>query len=354
MKTAFFNIIFCILLLYPVAMKSQQANPADINKELITNNSFRVFEDDELLEFTLTFDLNYYLDVKPEDNIDAILSYHFSEKDSINKLIKLKARGNFRYRTCMFPPLRLDFSETNFGFTDLDQIENIKLVSHCDSTEIFEEYMLKEYLVYKLLNIVTDKSFRVRLLKINYRDINDGANALEHYAFALEPMDVLLARLGGTEIEDSQPDFNTVDRSLAEKISIFQYMIGNSDWNLNLLHNIKSVKPVSSGANKLVFIPYDFDYCGFVNAHYAIARTDLGIETVRDRVYLGPCINEDRIAELIDDFNDYRDEFLETIRKFEYLERSKRRDLEKYIISFFDEIRKDEIIESIKRNCINK
>ncbi|MEZ5000542.1 MAG: hypothetical protein R2744_05525 [Bacteroidales bacterium] len=36
----------------------------------------------------------------------------------------------------------------------------------------------------------------------------------------------------------------------------------------------------AAGAS-LVAVPYDFDYSGFVNAEYALAREDLGLENVR-------------------------------------------------------------------------
>ena len=317
-------------------------------------NTFNLFEDEDILELSLKFDITWFLQNKPEKNMDAILSYRYSESDSLNLNIKLRARGNFRYNNCIFPPLRLDFDDIAFSRSDLNNIRDIKLVTHCDSSEMYQQYLFREYLVYKLLNIVSDYSFRVRLLKIRYIDIGSGSHSFEHFAFALEPMDVLLDRLGATEVEDTVPVFETVDRDILENISLFQYMIGNSDWNLPLMHNLRLISLNGSNTGKLIALPYDFDYCGFVNTHYAMARTDLGLESVRDRVYLGPCIESGKLKVLLKEFEAHRDKFLSTIRNFVYLDGPDRRDLEKYITSFYKEYRNDMIETNIEVNCLNK
>ena len=349
-------LLIAILLFFIINPTSSQNNGK--NKNWISpgkvQNQFRLFENEDIIDLSITFDLSWFLQNKPEKNMDAILSYRYSESDSINFNIKLRARGNFRYRNCAFPPIRLDFDNVDFGYSDLNNIEDIKLVTHCDSSDIYEQYMLREYLTYKLLNIVTENSFRVRLLRIRYYDIGSGDYNYEQYAFALEPMEMLLDRLGAVEIEDTIPVFETVDRELIENISIFQYMIGNSDWSLPILHNLKLVKFNGKDSSRMVVIPFDFDYCGFVNAHYAMARTDLGIESVRDRVYLGPCIESARLGTVLDEFESKRDKFLATIRNFDYLDRRSRRDLEKFIISFFNEYRNNKIEDNIRKNCINK
>lgn len=37
-------------------------------------------------------------------------------------------------------------------------------------------------------------------------------------------------------------------------------------------------------------VPYDFDYSGVVDAAYAVPNPLLGQSSVRDRLYLGPCL----------------------------------------------------------------
>ena len=64
----------------------------------------------------------------------------------------------------MFPPIELNIKKANFGYSDLNKISKLKLVPQCSSGKEKEDYVLREYLAYKLFNVLTDTSFRVRLL----------------------------------------------------------------------------------------------------------------------------------------------------------------------------------------------
>ena len=67
---------------------------------------FGLFTNDNILNLTLRFDLTQYRNKKPkEEYLNAILTYHINDKDSINKNIRLKSRGEMRNAFCDFPPL---------------------------------------------------------------------------------------------------------------------------------------------------------------------------------------------------------------------------------------------------------
>ena len=68
--------------------------------------------------------------------------------------------------------------------------------------------------------------------------------------------------------------------------TLFEYMIANTDVSLAALHNLIVVQ-TKTGLRYTV--PYDFDYSGLVDAQYAVAGKDLGISSVRERLYRGPC-----------------------------------------------------------------
>jgi hypothetical protein len=51
-------------------------------------------------------------------------------------------------------------------------------------------------------------------------------------------------------------------------LSLFQYMIGNHDWSFKLNRNIEILKS-DEESEKVVAVPYDFDFSRLVNAPYA-------------------------------------------------------------------------------------
>ena len=72
------------------------------------------------------------------------------------------------------------------------------MVTHCKSGN--EEYLLKEFLVYKLYNVLTDNSFRVRLVKVDY--ISTAKNSKYwSYAFLIEPIDMLAERTKSVPVD---------------------------------------------------------------------------------------------------------------------------------------------------------
>ena len=86
------------------------------------------------MHLALRFDLKEYTRKKPKDEyLKAILTYYINEKDSVNKEVRLKSRGEFRNGYCSFPPIRLNFSKSDFQKPDIKKIDKIKLVTHCQS-----------------------------------------------------------------------------------------------------------------------------------------------------------------------------------------------------------------------------
>jgi hypothetical protein len=130
--------------------------------------------------------------------MDALLTYHINDKDSINKEIRLKSRGEMRNGYCDFPPIRLNFKKTEFQREDLRKIETMKLVTHCEYGN--EEDLFKEYLIYKLYNVLTDTSFRIRLVKIEYINTYKKSKPISTYAFFIEPIEMLADRINSVEV----------------------------------------------------------------------------------------------------------------------------------------------------------
>ena len=250
---------------------------------------FGLFTNDQPLKLSLRFNMTEYTRKKSKEQyLKAILTYHVSDKDSINREIKLKSRGEFRNGFCDFPPIKLNFKNAEFKKGDQQKIEAIKLVTHCKYGN--EENLLKEYLIYKLYNVLTDNSFRVRLIDMEYINTYKVKKPLKSYAFLIEPMNLLSVRMNAVEVQSTKLGQKNMTPESMNRMAIFNYMIGNTDWSVPNQHNCKILSPLISDKPGFgVIVPYDFDYAGLVNADYAVPYEKLPIKSVTERLYIGFC-----------------------------------------------------------------
>src|SRR5262249_9487489 len=77
--------------------------------------------------------------------------------------IQLSVRGNLRRKTCDFVPLRVVFTKEAKGTVFESRASGLKLVTHCHNSGEDEQYVLKEYLAYRIANLMPAPSFRPRL-----------------------------------------------------------------------------------------------------------------------------------------------------------------------------------------------
>jgi len=347
------RIFFLVLIVFPVSayQLNGQTDTTQIFAVSDTLSDFGMFTHDEIFELSLRFDLTKYQRKKPKDEyLDAILTYHISRTDSVNKDVRLKSRGEFRNEHCGFPPIALNFKKTEFSREDLNEIGKIKLVTHCQRGN--EENLFREYLVYKLFNELTDTSFRVRLVKINYINTSKKSKPIETYAFFIEPLDLLGDRIGAIPIDlETLSQVNILPRFM-DRMAVFNYMIGNFDWSVPGQHNCKILQqPLSATSHLGIVVPYDFDYTGFVNANYAIPPEGLGIESARERIYLGMCRSDEEYLETMKEFIVKKDSFYKVINEFKLLNDSSKRDLTRFLDEFYREIEANSILKSFAKNC---
>ena len=331
-----------------------QVNSVDSSYAIVDTiqGDFGLFNNDEILQLSLRFDITQYTRKKSKDEyLDAILTYHISDKDSINKNIRLKSRGEFRNSYCDFPPIKLNFKKTEFSSSELNEIEKLKLVTHCVSRN--EEYLLREYLVYKLYNVLTDHSFRVRLLEINYINTSRNNKTIKSYGFIIEPLDLLADRTNSVPVNSTNLTQVNISPGIMDRAAIFNYMIGNTDWSVPNQHNCKILSvPASERPDLGIIVPYDFDYTGLVDARYAIPYEAFGIKSVRDRLYVGICRSEEVFRNALLEFSDKKETFYRVINEFPYLSGKVKKKMINYLDSFYAGFEKrNGIVNSLLNNC---
>lgn len=353
-------LLFTLLIAFSVSAQTGKIDPSDtipynssIDAVSDTLPDLSLFVDETPITLTLKYDITSFIRNKMKgEYLEAELDVEYKNYTS-NKNIRLKARGNNRREQCFFPPIYLNFKTDPIQNSELKGFKKIKLVTHCSSSESHVDYLLREYLVYKLYNILTDNSFRVKLLDIKYIDTGKKERNYERYGVLIEPIELVVKRTESVEIDGKVIKEENVVEADADIAALFQYMIGNTDWRIKGGHNTKYIKSLTKLTQKVTPVPYDFDFAGFVGTHYSHPQSWTSIKDVKEREYLGYCrANNAAYLETINLFLDKKDEILQTIEAFTYLDERDRKNLKAYIKSFYNEMDKPErFISLLKNEC---
>jgi hypothetical protein len=351
-KKVFFQV-FILTLLFSLCVSAHSllAQPAKPD----STKSFRLFEDEKIVEISLRFDLSTYFRTKPKDSyLDANLTINSGQNDSLSRNIKLKTRGIFRNKYCTFAPIELNIKKVNFGYSDLNKISKLKLVPQCNSGKDKEDYVLREYLAYKLFNVMTDTSFRVRLVSINYIDSQKKRKPLHQYGFFIEPLEMVAKRTNTSQVKVLTLNQNSIVPKIMDRVALFNYMIGNYDWSVPGLHNIAVVKSNNPDPYGLgIALPHDFDWTGLVNPTYAVPPEEIGTENVRERIFWGICRSKEIYNKELDQFLSKKDDFYRVINEFPYIDQRVKKDITTYLDGFFNQVagRRDIILYNLINSC---
>jgi hypothetical protein len=120
-------------------------------------------------------------------------------------------------------------------------------------------------------------------------------------------------------------------------------MIGNTDWSLQLLHNIRVLK-IPPGLYYPV--PYDFDFSGIIKTPYAAPSPQLPIRDVRERLYRGACFEMAVFQPVLEQFRQKKDAIYAKYRNLEGLNPRKLAETTKYLDDFYQTIDNPKKVES--------
>lgn len=258
----------------------------------------KLFEAESTIAVTMTAP---WRDVENKDSYDgtfpAKLEYLDESGATVTLDMTVERRGIKRRQLCDFPPIKLRFEKDEVKGTAFRGQKSLKMVTHCDKSNRFEQYYLLEMLIYRMYNRLTDFSFRVRPLQVTYVESRNGKVVDEKFAFLIEDDSDVAKRNGVKKIDVARVSHTQLEPELSALFSLFQYMIGNVDWAAlagpdpnECCHNVKLMGPEPLGPGDLaVPVPYDFDSAGLVNAHYAAPPDGLPINSVTQRLYRGYC-----------------------------------------------------------------
>ena len=221
--------------------------------------------------------------------------------------VRVRPRGHFRRKssTCSFQPLEVKFDKGVKGTLFAKQ-NTLKLVTTCwPGRAEYEAYIPQEYLVYRAYNLITPVSFRARLVRVTYADtVHADRPPIVTMAFFLEDQKDMAARNGGTMIKAKNAGRDDFDPALLALLSLFQFMIANTDWGFASQHNIRFVR---TGQFGVVFpVAYDFDFSGVVGTRYATPDPSIPIRSVKNRIWTSYCYTPQDLAPAVAVFNAQR------------------------------------------------
>jgi hypothetical protein len=294
-----------------------------------------------------------------EEEADGKFRYSAADGTLVELDVRIRARGKWRRNPdiCEFPPLRINFRKSQTDATLFNNQDKLKLVTHCEnrSTE-YEQSVIREYLAYRIFNLLTDSSYRVRLLKMKYV-YTDRDREIETHGILLEHDDRLGNRIGGEPVQIERTTVEAVKPVDLNIASLFQYFLGNTDFSPiatapdeNCCHN----QTLFTSDDGLYYtIPYDFDQSGFVNARHAAPNPRFGIRSVKTRVYRGRCQNNELLPQTFQLFGERRNDIEALIMSQSELASRTRRDMLRYIEDFYDTISDPKQVERrIVKRCI--
>jgi hypothetical protein len=265
------------------------------------------FESQDPIEVTLTTNIGKIRGDKGDTPPwrPATLSYKSPDGTLVTVPVKARTRGIWRLKMCDFPPLRLNFSgETSKG-TIFDNLDKPKLVGYCQNADTYEQYILQEYQLYRIYQLITPVSHKARLMRLTYADSADGKVRARRYGFIMEEPKALGYRLGGKVLEQKGAGGDNLDPLQDALFGVFQYFIGNTDFSVAALHNVELF---FNEQGDVMPIAYDFDFSGAVNARYATADSSLRIANVRQRLFRGYCTDAESYNKTFAIFNEKKPE----------------------------------------------
>jgi len=315
-----------------------------------------LFQSDESLKVTIEAPFTTLVRERPRDDyLPGVIKYLQADGTAVELDLEIRTRGHFRHRTCDYPPVLLNLKRKQTGGTLFDGQNKLKLVIPCEYDDRYEQSVLREYLAYRILNVVSDLSFRARLLRVSFANTEKTKEPEVRYAFLIEHKNRLGERHQLEDLKVERTTVASIDPERLNLTSVFAFLIGNTDFSpiAGPPGDVCCHNYVLFGNNidPIIAIPYDFDQSGFVNAPYAEVNENFRIKNVRQRLYRGRCVNNEHVVASLQKFRESRDAIYALIDEQEGLKPYVRESLVRYVDDFYELINKPKVVE---RKIINK
>ncbi|MCS7035622.1 MAG: hypothetical protein NZM41_03055 [Saprospiraceae bacterium] len=251
--------------------------------------------------------------------------------------IKIQTKGKYRRKIAEIPPLKIKVPKKDLRERGLDTLTEMRLVLPCYDSHLGDQLLIKEYLIYRMFEQLTDRCVRARLVRVTLRDNHVEKSSKKMYGLLVEDNEETVARLGGTLAEQYGLPVDSLDVEYTALVAVFEYMIGNTDWDIAMMRNVRLVRMPDG---KISPIPYDFDFSGLVAAPYASPSSESGLRNVRDRFLMANGIPREALRRAVQRIKD-RQQTLLALCQSRHLPRDVSADMVQYLETFFQKIDKN-------------
>lgn len=338
-------LLFCLWCVFSAAAAAR-----DIN-----DTGAALFEDQRPFDMVVTADFKELLRRQTWEEArwhDASVQVA-SKNGGLRSLpVRIRVRGGFRTRNdnCRFPQLFVDFSGADTVGTVFEGQDELPMTTHCRPSARYSRYVHREMVAYRIYNILSPKSLRVRTANVTYRRADNSKPLTTRQAFFVEHFDDLADRLGAERVDPEV--FHPISGDSLEMgvLELFEFMIGNTDWSAAFQHNTLLVQVPGKA---ITVVPYDFDFSGLVNANYATPPPQFRTRSVRTRIYRGWCRGETDLQRAIEQFQAKRAEIFTMVDETSWIEEAVRADIRRYLESFYSVLDSPvEVDREIRGECL--
>lgn len=275
------------LVLFAATGFAQAVPQADTAKQPKPYNPPPLFSEAKPLEITLTAPLNRLKRHRTGDQgpyYPATVSYA-GESGTVTVPVRVRARGIWRRKNCELPPIMLNFSKDSSRETVFARLDRARLVLHCRNNDDFEQYVLQEFQLYRVQQLLTPYTLNVRLVRVTYVDAEKKDTLAQRYGFISEIDEEFADRVGAELVKTQGAGPNDLEPYENAFVGVWQYFVGNTDFSIRALHNVLLVykDPLH------IPVAYDYDWSGAVNTRYAKPSEIVGTRSVTQRVMRGYC-----------------------------------------------------------------
>ena len=328
--------ILVIFLMMPFCALAQD-NPSGEKHPL--------FRNDSVLKAVLTAPISQAYAQRHQDvRIYYPGQWTYIDEDGETKRLQasIRTRGHFRREVCQFPPLQLNFKKSEVKGTLFAGQNKVKLVAPCKDGDRYQQYVVLEYLAYRMLQILTDHSFSTRLVRLSYVDRDEQLDSRTDIAFLIEDDSDMAKRLDLDRLHLNTVRYAQLDHPHLAIAQIFQFMIANNDYSVikpsgddDCCHNIQTVG-VEEAEDGVIPVPYDFDFSGFVNATYAAPPSMVPVRDVSVRYFYGLCQPRPILDAAIAHVQSKREEIFALLVNTPELDEKNRKKSIEYIEEFYE------------------
>lgn len=345
----------CLLIAHLLALFALTASAQDAPKPA------KLFEREDALKVTLT---GPWRELQRKEDYQGSYPARIEYSDELGQAMAhemtVERRGIKRQVVCEFPPIRLRFEKAAVKGTTFRGQKSLKMVTHCDRSRRYEQLVVLEMLAYRMYNLLTDFSFRIRPLEVTYVDSDSGRREGPKVGFLIEDDGDVAKRHDMKKVRIPRIGPSRLEPELSSLFALYQYLIGNIDWAAlsgpdpnECCHNVKLIAtdPIQE-ADWIYPLPYDFDSSGLVDAPYAAPPRGVGISSVTQRLFRGYCAHNATLPQARQAIMARRSELLALVESETRLTSSSKKKASRYLERFFETVGdNDEFEDEITRQC---